>query len=866
MIAIGKRSAMAPRWLMIIGAALALCLLFLLTVGNSPAPSIDLAFGDTTIFMAADRDWTLLPGACVNLRWRMEGISSLHVDGAGKIGADEMRFCPEINATSPLFEVRAQDGIYRSFRLNIHHLPDLLFYLVSFVVLIGAIALALYYFWLRQLESPLPVVWLALGAMALIALGAWLRLTPYEPPVIDEANERFALRIWAEQDRALFPHECIRVWWSVVGAPLLRYQDREFATASNPASSFHCAEDGDYAQFEVIEASGARQAYRLPIASHFPHSAVPPPYFYVSILGILLGLLVYVPLLARGLREYPRRNARADALSIFGCFFVVFVLHLPFGFHSSGHWEEWIIHGYTEGGTLSFYATEAVSRPWVMAPHTLAYLISSESFIGYHLVNFLLYAGEMTILYVILRQLGVSPLYAFLTTLLFMFYPVNDALMTLRRLPNNFSVFTFLLSAALFLEYCKHPKRLTLLGMWLSLLYCVNSNETGFAIILIVPLLLWLRDRRLHWRNLNLSVIWYIVPAFKLASVVLLLATGRAFYQSGLLNAPANAPEPVTSAFGTIVEVLGIVYPQTFIRGWQDALAALGANQWWLPTLFILAGLSFIAWFHLRHGFDEPVPAVPQLGLSLAAGLALIFAAVGVLMWLPLYRYGSWRIYFYVPIGGAVAMFSLLLLITSPIREKLRRNVIVAGLCLLLLIPAASRLFIQHDNLVESANTKARILYQIVDIAPAIAPGAQVALVTALDHMELAERGISEFIATDMLNSALRVIYQDQAPEVAYACHSLQFCGEFSGGETIFSSTAPDDLLGRTLVFALHDDYSVELVDDPAEYLALDREAAYDASKLYDAGAPLPPRARAMLSAAASPAPGPLSDESGRGG
>ena len=100
-------------------------------------------------------------------------------------------------------------------------------------------------------------------------------------------------------------------------------------------------------------------------------------------------------------------------------------MQLPFGFDSNGHWEEWIVHGYTEGGTLSFYATEAVSRPFLMVPHTLGYMISSETFIGYHLVNFLQYAGRMALLYIILRQLGVSPLYAFLTAILFMFYPVK---------------------------------------------------------------------------------------------------------------------------------------------------------------------------------------------------------------------------------------------------------------------------------------------------------------------------------------------------------------------------------------------------------------------------------------------------------
>lgn len=849
MIEVRKQLAFSSQRIILISAALAICLLFSLTVQNSPPPTIDLEFGDTSISIESNRDWSLFPGDCVEIRWQLEGIASLHVDGTGKIGADDMRFCPDINATSPLFEVRAENGIYRSFRLKLHHLPDLLFYLVGFVFFTGSPILAVYYCRLRRLEQPLPFYWLLLGALALIALGAWLRLTSHEPSVIDEEDGDVSVRIWSEHDRALFPHECVHVGWSVVGAQSVRFKGREISVDSNPASGEHCAEDGEYAQIEVIDQGGESKAYGLAIASLFPHRIVPPPFFYLSLAGIVLGVLIFVPLLARQARRWRSRNIRADTVSILGCCFVVFVLYLPFGFDSSGHWEEWIIYGYTEGGTLSYYVTEAVSRPWVMAPHTLAYLISSETFIGYHIVNFLLYAGEMTILYVILRQLGLPPLYAFLTTALFMFYPVNDALMTLRRLPNNFSVFTFLLSAALFLDYCKNPKRLTLMGMWLSLLYCVNSNETGFVVILVVPPLLWLRERRLAWRHVNLSAVWYLVPALKVAYVILLLATGRDFYQSGLLNTGADSPRSFKTIFDIFFEVSAGVFSETFVRGWGNALKTVEMNQWWLPTIIILAGLSLIAWFHLREGKADK-PSARQIGAASAGGLLLIIAAIGLLMWLPYYREDAWRIYMFVPIGAAIVVFSLLLLIASPIRDDPRRQIIVVCLGLLLLVPAASRLFSQHNRFRESAHSKARILHQVMEIAPAFAPNAQLAMITELDRMALGERGIGEFIATDMLNSALRVLYQDRAPKYAYFCHTVIYCGEFSGDETIFSSAAPGDLLGTTVVMELNEDLSVELVEDPADFLRMDLTATYDASKLYHADAPLPSRAATMLAAA----------------
>ncbi len=851
MIAVRKLSALSQRTIFI-SAALAICFLFYLTVQNSPPPTIEFDIGDTSIFIGADRDWTLFPGDCVNLRWQLEGIESLHVDGEGRIGADDMRFCPDINATSPLFEVRAENGIYRSFRLRLHHLPDLLFYLAGFVFFTLSPILAVYYIGLRRLEQPPPFYWLAFGALVLIALGACLRLTPHELPAIDKEDGDVTVRIWSDHDRMLFPHECVQVGWSVVGAQSIRFNGREISAEINPAYGEHCAEDGEYAQIEVFNQDGKNSVFGLPITSLFPHRAAPPPYFYISLLGIVLGVLIYLPLLARHLRACRGRDVRADAISVAGCFFVVIVLYLPFGFDSSLHWEGWIFHGYAEGGTLSFYATESVSRPWVNVPRTLAYLISSETFVGYHLVSFLLYAGEMAILYIILRQLGVSPLYAFMTTLLFMFYPVNDTILTARLLPNNFSLFAFLLSTALFLDYRKNPRRLTLLGVWLSQLYCVNSNEAGFVVILIIPLVLWLRDRRLTWRKVNLCAAWYLVPAFKVAYVILLLATGREFYQSGLLSTAADSPGNNTPIFETFFEVLGGVYSETFVGGWGNALKTVAMNQWWLPTVVILAGACLIAWFHLREANAEE-PSARQIAASLGSGLLLIIAAIGLLMWVPYYREDSWRMYQYVPIGAATVLFSMILLMASPLRDHRRRQTVIVCLCLLLLVPAASRLFSQHSRFRESAYSKARILHQVMEIAPAFAPNAQLALITELDRMALGERGIREFIAADMLNSALHVLYQERAPEFAYFCHTMMYCGEFSGDETIFSSSSPGELLGTTLVIVLNEDLSVELVEDPADFLGLDLSATYDASKLYNADAPLPPRAATMLGAALRP-------------
>ena len=102
--------------------------------------------------------------------------------------------------------------------------------------------------------------------------------------------------------------------------------------------------------------------------------------------------------------------------------------------------------------------------------------------------------------------------------MLFMVYPVNSGLMSLRSFPMQFSMLSLLVAVYLVLDYPKNPSGWHLLGIWLSLIFNITSNESAYAIDpVIVPLLWWLRRQRRSWRNFNLTVIWYLFPTAKIA-------------------------------------------------------------------------------------------------------------------------------------------------------------------------------------------------------------------------------------------------------------------------------------------------------------------------------------------------------------
>lgn len=831
-------------------AALLACMLLLLTILNTPPPKIDRDYGETSIRLAADRAWTLFPGDCVNLSWELEGIETLYIEREGKIGWGEMAYCPGISSSGPRIEVTAQNGIYRRLSLPIHHLPDLLLYMAGLVALLGPFPLAAYFIWARRAERPLPLYWILIGALCLAAIGAWLRLRPSPAPLIDQDEGDVAVRLWAEHDLIVFPHECLEVGWSVAGAESLTVNGDNFNHSRLRGETRHCSEDGDSVLFEARSNEGASYDYSLPIASIFP-AAPSRPYFHIwALFGVLLGALVFAPLIARTVRRGWRSRQAGDIAAVGAFAAFVLLLYSPFGFDSIGHWEEWHVFAYYEGDPFFVFAAENVSRFFSSLPHALAYLISSESFVGYHLAHFALYIGKMVLFYGILRQLRVMPLYAFLTAVLFMVYPVNSALMSLRSLPLNFSMCSLLAAVYFMLEYIKRPDRLTLAALWLALLYNVSSNETGYAIILIAPLLWWLRCRSLTWRNFNLTVIWYLIPAFKLALLLMLHLTNRGYYAGPGFDAAADAQDAATSIPGMLLQVLSAVYRLAFFDGWREAVAAFEQNYWWPETFAALLIAAAVAWRLSRSGASAHEPDLRQSVLWLVGGLLFVIPAVGVLMWIPFYHGDLWRMYFYVPLGAAAAVLGAVFILTKSIRSLPLRHAAVAAICIVLMLPATSRLFAQHQRYVQSANNKARILYDVLEKAPAVAPNATILITTEMDLPALSASGIFEFVHQKMPHVVFNLLYEDSRPESASFCHSTRICGMPDGQFSRLDAVVQGELLPQALVFRLNPDLSVDLIEDPAAYFGLDIDPAYDASRLYDPGAPLPPRALSMLGAA----------------
>ncbi len=558
--------------------------------------------------------------------------------------------------------------------------------------------------------------------------------------------------------------------------------------------------------------------------------------------GLLLAGLVFTPLIFQALRGGLKQRMWEDFVAVGAFFLFLLMLYLPFGFDSVGHWEEWVFRAYLES-EQSGVSPELVSRFWILVPNVFANLISPQSFVGYHLVNFLMFWGRLALFYGILRQLKMGPLFAFLTTILFMVYPVNTGLMSLRHFLMNARVLSLLAAVFFCLEFVEQPSRLRLAGLWLALLLNVGSYEAGYAIIAVMPLLWWWRRPLWTWRNVNLTAIWYLFPVVKIVFLLLLNLDSRQYYGSELVS---NSMEPQQFALDSIAYYAGVierVYRQTFWYGWREALSASSQSAWNIPVIGVLSLTGLTAVYLARGTNPMRFSSKRQAAFGMLSGMLFVLPSVGVLMWLEKYSFDLRRMYIYVPVGASLAVLSLIFLIASVINNIHLRKAFIIGVCLLAMYPALARLFNQHAHYVSSAKNKAIILRQVIEQAPTIDGDANLILLTEMLGVELRAKGISE-LRTGMLHSAIAVLYEHEGPDLTFVCIIDKRCFKDELGLPAFHLRDDTDTdFSDIVMFRLNKDLSVELLRE----LGGPSNASYNPDRLIDTSAPIPPRALTML-------------------
>ena len=683
------RSPSTRRTLLVVLLAI-VALLLAAAIASGDAPQIGTVFAGATIDISADKAWLILPGDCTEISWQLEGIMSLYIDGEGKIGWGELKYCPSLGSASPEFRITAQSGDVRAFSLEIYFLPTELLNCLFFVLSLGLLVVALWYVAEFRLDEPPPLQ----PYMALALAAVWLAF------LLATALDIFSIRQ-------------ILAW--------LR---------------------------DLFHSTGWQY------------------------LGVFLSLLVFIPLVLQSVQRGSERLARADLPAVAGFFVFLLLLYLPFGFDSIAELEGLANKASLEGMQSGLPSLgELTTRYWIFVPYALAHIVSPDAFTGNHLLNFALFWGQMVLLYGLLRGFSVPRTFAFLFALLYMAYPVNTHRLSLQNLNINFNTFT--IYAALFLAVNFRPShgRLRLIGIWLAMLLTLGSDDVGYVLIAVAPLIWWWRRRSKTWQNINLSVIWYLPAALKFFYVILLVVTSQSFRGSTLAhgnNTALLSGRPWTDILSHYTGILAEVYAQSFVTGWREAVSAISQNSWFIPTaaMLLLAGILGL-WLARRE--DSVFPTNRQAAVGLLIGLLSIAPSVGVLIWLEKYNRSLWRMYGFVPIGAALAVLSLVVLVSSLANNKRVRQSQSYLLSCFCCFQRSRDCLCKWRTIGKGRIIRLMSCARLAEQAPQLAPETEFILLTSMGLKELGDNQIYAFRRI-ALEAGMWLLYEDNRPSLSILC------------------------------------------------------------------------------------------------
>ena len=739
-----------------------LLVLLALAILATPAPGIQATFGGATVDISADSAWVWMPQGCVNIKWDLEGIQSLYVDGKGKVGYDEMTFCPTTDVSSPNFEITARNGESRIHVLNIRYLPAATVSCLALLALLLPFLTVFYYLATMRLVEPLISDLSPLLTLAELLLVCLLIQTA-QPFTIDDV-------------------------------------------------------------LDGLENVFSNQSWYL--------------------IGWVMAGLVFIPLAMQSLWQRWRSGFRADFIVIGSFLALILLLYLPFGFDFIWHREEWFFQALLEGRE-SKAEREVAVRFWLLIQYPFANVIEVNPIIFHHIFHVAIVTVKLVLLYGIARKFGVSSWLSYLFAIFVQIYPVNFQLMSTRNIILALNMMALLAAVYLLMLFLQKPSRLRLLGILLALFFHVGTHEGAYAIVLFFPILWWWRSPRWTWRNINLTGIWYLIPAAKVIYTAIRLIVDRPTYGMQYLHEAAEQERPFLESLGRLPSAVGEVYHQTFIRAWDNALVSLAQNAWMLPTLAALLLVGMVAVYTCRISKESRIPSRRQLFLLSLGGILFILASIAVLLWFERYQYDLWRLYTFVPIGAAAVTISVLLMTISPIKNLRLRQAAIVGLLLMLMFPALSRLFVQQAHMVKNASAIEKVLSQIVEQAPYFDANATLVLVTSLSMEALKEKRLRP-LWTNTFDSAIYMLYEEGRPKVSFMCRLRDHCNKDD-------ISIKEDYLERVtdyseiVMFRLYDDLGVVLLRELPAELDGPHNNTYNPDRLIDTSAPIPSRALTLL-------------------
>lgn len=420
------------------------------------------------------------------------------------------------------------------------------------------------------------------------------------------------------------------------------------------------------------------------------------------------------------------------------------ILWLPFGLNVMGIREEWISRAFfADDLNPSWGGGELMTRPGVVPMIAAAHYLTPDNFVGYNLVHAAFFLGKGILLYLLVRRLlpGGTAI-ALLAAALFIVYPADAGLMTLRATHIHGAVFFYLLALYLLVLYWDRPRPVMLVGMWLALGISTSAYEAGYALVAVSPLVLVWLEKRLSRRVVRVALLWYLPPLISLANLAYHMFSQPLTIQNRVLEAGIAAGDREdTSLLAEMVSGTIVAYERHFALGWQQAVNLVMHNRLYTALAGAAAALVFVAALLVRPSASQETSRSigwfgRWAGLLIALGVAVVF--LGIVVYLPTTRrYVDWRVYYYSSAGAAIAV-SAAVMFLSRLAGRRAAYIVFSLLMSALIGLSVVRTLHQHAAFRDVGRDEQYVLGSIAAQAPGLQRPAHFLLMqTGPEHMSV---------------------------------------------------------------------------------------------------------------------------------
>ncbi len=484
------------------------------------------------------------------------------------------------------------------------------------------------------------------------------------------------------------------------------------------------------------------------------------------------------------------------AIPYIGMFVLVLLLWLPFGLKTTGLIEEWGITTAMDRGQQLYFVTPtsdlavARARPLEMLPFALSYALDHDSFTYYNVFMILFFFGKMVLAYwLILEFLPGYKLLAFIMSILFVIYPADTGLFTLRTIHIHGAVLAYLIATYLLLLSRKLTTRrswLALFGAAFFLLFSLWQYPSAIPIIVVTPILLlyFTRPNRRFWITIG---IWYgtmAVSLFYSSWAIRQVATSDSYDQNFLQQVTFSLTE-----FKSMLTAVFMAYQRQF-SSWADATSKINYLLVFWP--FVLVGVVITGavgyWLlqqQARAGFSQKLTLKNYL-LLFISGIIIFGVGVSLYVVVPDLRFTDFRAYYVAAFGSALVATLILYLISGLFRSY--RQSIFLGLSLLFVALALLSALQLQQHYVNLSLEQQAILQDIVEQAPQIKSDT---FIVVTDPVTLINREYVFYFGAE-LRAALAHLYDN--PMLA-----VQYC-PVGDKPTLFGITCQFELDGLAII------------------------------------------------------------------